>query len=78
MVCIGEANFAYNVAVSWWDRVQFIVAQWRHMEPKILVNIDSGNDFVTDGTKPLSEPMLAYHQYGLVPFRYSQYHHECK
>ena len=34
----------------------------RHMALEILVNIDSGNGLLPDGTKPLSEPMLTYHQ----------------
>ena len=29
-----------------------------------LVNIDSGNDLLIDGTKPLAEPVLTYHQWG--------------
>ena len=40
----------------------FIVAWWHHMATKILVNIDSGNDFLPDSTKPLPESMLIYRQ----------------
>ena len=29
---------------------------------EIWVNIGSGNGLVPDGTKPLPEPMLTYHQ----------------
>ena len=28
----------------------------------VLVNTDSGNGLLPDGTKPLPEPMLTYHQ----------------
>ena len=34
----------------------------------IWVNIGSGNGLLPDGTKPLPEPMLTYHQWGLVAF----------
>ena len=33
-----------------------------------LVNIGSGNGLVPDGTKPLSEPMLTYHQWCCLAF----------
>ena len=33
-----------------------------YMVTKIWVNIGSGNGLVPDGTKPLPEPMLTYHQ----------------
>ena len=36
--------------------------QWQHMVLYIWVNIGFGNDLVTEGTKPLSEPMLDHHQ----------------
>ena len=32
------------------------------------VNIGSGNGLLSDGTKPLPEPMLTYHQYDLVTY----------
>ena len=32
------------------------------MASGILVNIDLGNGLMYDGTKPLPEPMLTYHQ----------------
>ena len=32
------------------------------MTPEILVNIDLGNSLLPDGTKPLPELMLTYHQ----------------
>ena len=32
------------------------------MALEILVNIGSGNDLLPDGTKPLPELMLTYHQ----------------
>ena len=42
--------------------IKLIGAQWRHMALEILVNTGSGNGLLPDGTKPLPEPMLAYHQ----------------
>ena len=33
-----------------------------YMATEIWVNIGSGNGLVPDGTKPLPEPMLTYHQ----------------
>ena len=39
-----------------------IVAWWRHMATEIWVKIGSGNGLLTDGTKPLPEPMLTDHQ----------------
>ena len=38
-----------------------------------LVNIGSGNGLLPDGTKPLPEPMLTYHQ-GPVTFIWGQFH----
>ena len=32
---------------------------------KIWVNMDSGNGLLSDGTKPLPEPVLTIHQWGL-------------
>ena len=40
------------------------------MALKIFVNIGSGNDLVHDGTKPLPELMLTYHQWGPMAFIY--------
>ena len=34
----------------------------------ILDNIGSGNGLLPDGTKPLPEPMLIYHQRGSVAY----------
>ena len=34
------------------------MAQWRQMEIQKLVNIDLGNGFLPDSTKPLPEPVL--------------------
>ena len=36
------------------------------------VNIDSGNDLLPDGTKPLPEPMLTCHQWGSVAFTWEE------
>ena len=50
--------------VPWFVRFLglLIVALWRHMASWIWVNIGSGNGLLPDGTKPLPEPMLTYHQ----------------
>ena len=62
----------YN-SVKWTDRldirytppsIQLIVALWHHMATEVWVNIGSGNGLLPDGTKPLPEPMLTYHQWG--------------
>ena len=37
-------------------------------------NIGSGNGLLPDGTKPLPEPMLTYHQWGSVAFTWEQFH----
>ena len=39
----------------------------------IWVNIGSGNGLLPDGTKPLPEPMLTYHQWGNAPFMWGQF-----
>ena len=39
-----------------------------------LVNIGSGNGLVLSSTKPLPEPMMTYHQWGLVAFTCGQFH----
>ena len=41
-----------------------------------MLNI-SGNGLLPDGTKPLPEPMLTYHQSGLVAFTWRQFHTKC-
>ena len=38
------------------------------MALEILVKTGSGNGLLPDGTKPLPEPMLIYHQQGPVAF----------
>ena len=40
------------------------------MALEILVNTGSGNGLLPDGTKPLPEPMLTYHQLVPVAFIY--------
>ena len=42
------------------------------MATMILENIGSGNGLLPDGTKPLPEPMLTYHQRGSVAFFWEQ------
>ena len=39
-----------------------------------LVNIGSGNGLLPDGNKPLPEPMLINHQWGLVAFTWGRFH----
>ena len=46
----------------------FIVVLWHHTVTKIWVNIGSDNGLFPDSTKPLTEPMMTYHQRGLVAF----------
>ena len=44
------------------------------MATEIWVNIGSGNGLLPDGTKPLPEPVLTYHQSGPVAFTWGQFH----
>ena len=44
------------------------------MATYILVNIDSGNGLLPDGTKPLPEPMLTYQQRCSVTFKWEEFH----
>ena len=44
---------------------------------EIWVNIGSGNGLLPDGTKPLPEPMLTYHQRGSVALSWEQFHRKC-
>ena len=53
---------------------QLIVAWRHHKATRNWVNIGSGNGLLPDGTKPLPEPMLTYHQYGPVAFIGWHYH----
>ena len=46
----------------WVELLWLIEAQWRHLATYSWVNIGSGNGLLPDGTKPLPEPMLTYHQ----------------
>ena len=43
----------------------------------ICVNICSGNSQLTDGTKPLPELILTYHQQSLLAFSWVQFHRNC-
>ena len=43
-----------------------------HMVTQIWVNIGSGNGLLPDGTKPLPEPMLTYHQRSSLAFTFEQ------
>ena len=44
------------------------------MATEIWVNIGLGNGLLPDGTKPLPEPMLAYHQWGPKTFTWKKFH----
>ena len=44
------------------------------MVAEIWVNIGSGNGLLSDGTKPLPEPMLTYDQWCVVAFTWWQFH----
>ena len=48
------------------------MAWWRHMQSR--VNVSSGNGLLPDGTKPLPEPVLTYHQMSSVAFTWEQFH----
>ena len=43
------------------------------MATEIWVNLDSGNGLLPDGTKPLPEPVMAYHQRWSVVFTESNF-----
>ena len=63
--------------MSWDLPCQFIGTQWCHIGMQILVNIGLGNGLVPDGTKPLPQPRLTYHQWGLLAFSWGQFHRNC-
>ena len=44
-------------------------ANWGHVMTFIWVNSGSGNGLLPDGTKPLPEPMLTYHQWDSVALK---------
>ena len=54
--------------------IQLIVAKRRHKATRSWVNIGSRNGLLPNGTKPLPEPMLTYHQQGPVVFIGGHYH----
>ena len=66
---ISKPDFDLPVACS----IKLIVAQWCHMVTEIWVNIGSGNGLLPDGTKPLLEPVLIYHQWDLVAFTWGNF-----
>ena len=51
--------------------------QWRNMASWTFVNIDLRNDLLPDGTKPLHEPTLTYHQWCPVEFTWGQFRRKC-
>ena len=44
---------------------------------QIWDNIGSGNGLLPDDTKPIPEPMLAYHQRGFVASNWDQFPKKC-
>ena len=50
------------------------VAYLIHMATQIWVNIGSSNGVLLNGTKPLTEQMLTYHQWGPVTSICGQFH----
>ena len=51
-----------------------LVIQSSDITSWILVNIGLGNGLFPDGTKPLPEPILIYHQWECVAFTWGQFH----
>ena len=49
---------------NWTFKNYFYISRGElsHMALENLVNTGSGNGLLPDGTKPLTEPMLTYHQ----------------
>ena len=43
------------------------IGYWHHMATEIWVNIGTGNGLLPDGTKPLPEPILTFHNLSPVP-----------
>ena len=62
---IAMNKFMYNLLCSTQERIVYLVVPYGDRN---LVNIGSGNVLVPDGTKPLPEPMLPYHQRCSVAF----------
>ena len=42
-----------------------------------LINMGSGNGLLLDGPKPLPEPMLINHHWGIVTFNWGKFHSKC-
>ena len=78
-----EALSCYNIIMSDANtkealiQHQFIVASWHHMAKYNGVHIGSGNGLLPYATKPLHEPLLNDHQWGLVPLIWGQFHRKC-
>ena len=60
-----------------WHALLVNLAWWCHIATWNLFNIGSGNSLLPDGTNPLPEPMLTYHQQGFVAFTWGQSHWKC-
>ena len=68
VICMGLALYELNHC----GHIDAICHRTCH-----LVNIGSGNGLLPDGTKPLPEPMLTNHQWGLVAFTRGQFCRKC-
>ena len=77
-----QASMFWNITFkkSLLPARSFNVTLWHNMATEIWVNIGSGNGLLPDGTKPLPESMLTYHQWVPVVFiqwelhrKYSKY-----
>ena len=56
---------------------EIIDGQVHFEEKQKWVNIGSGNGLMLDGTKPLPEPMLTDHQWGIYGIHLGQFHKKC-
>ena len=53
--------------------ISLTVACWRHMATWIWINISSDNSLLPEGTKPLTEPVVTYHRWGVVTVSLRQF-----
>ena len=68
---IWKQAFAFTFNMLYFPNT--IVAWISRVATQIWVNFDPGNSLSTDGTKSLSEPILAYHQQGPIAFIWEHY-----
>ena len=62
---------------SLWPSEAMATQDWFNMATQNWVNIGSGNGLEPDGTKPIPEPMLTYHQWDLLAFTWGKFHQKC-